>query len=238
MEPITVNRITTKRSLLYSDTPMVSVSIERPAMNSPLFRIGQKRINAHFDIAAKSTENYAIKKRYPEAVRIFLQSVRDGRKHFPSDILMSYKVTYNRTGIISLYIDRSDYDSSGETTVRHGISRHVKTGFPVTLSEITEKPERRTKEQIISLVLEEAHKMEADNSVRFFPNLPKLLKKYYSKDNFYLTESSLAFYCQSGDIAPQSAGILTFNIPFDRITSPESSLNMLVEPNPESSLSL
>lgn len=124
-----------------------------------------------------------------------------------------FKVKYNKNGYISI-LHSGYYYAMGA----HGSPYYeahtfdLNTGNELKLKDIMSGTDKQIKKRIYNAFAKDIKK----NKEKYFDNALKVLEKSVSAKTkeFYLTNSNIVFYDNSGNIAPYAAGLITAKISY------------------------
>lgn len=125
----------------------------------------------------------------------------------------TFKVKYNKNGYISI-LHTGYYYAMGA----HGSPYYeshtfdLNTGKELKLKDIMRGTDKQIKERIIKVFAKDIKK----NKDKYFEEAMDTLKKTVSAKykDFYLTNTSIVFYDNSGNLAPYAAGLITAKISY------------------------
>mgnify|MGYP000515686223 CR=1 FL=1 len=130
------------------------------------------------------------------------------------EIYVDFNVTFNMNCIISLYFDRYEYTGGAHgSTVRTSDSWNIACKRPVSLTDLFPAGtdiRDYYKRAIIGQIEQEAE----SEAMLYFEDYEKLVNRYLSLSNFYLTYEGVVIYFQQYEIAPYATGIPEFLIPY------------------------
>lgn len=210
---ITKNK-TMKRTLTYNGTPILTYSISYPKFFCAENKTPLKRINNFFFKKANEFANYCETDLFKEAVSDYKESEKNSYPFHEHQADLNYKVTYNETFVLSLYLDRYVFMGGAHgTTKRVAYTFDLKKQDKMNLSEFFMSGTYYT-----GYILEEINKQIASQLIQnpgiYFEDYETLTKEYFDSKNFYLTPEGMAIFYQQYDIAPYSTGLPTFLLPY------------------------
>lgn len=206
-EPIKVKTKTYKKVYKFKDgTIYKEVKYTRPVLEGESEAI--TKINAYY----KKLQDKWVKNRKTD-----LEDAKYVVKHSNVDGYYSdeatFKVKYNKNGYISI-LHTGYYYAMGA----HGSPYYeshtfdLRTGKELKLKDIMSGTDKQIKDRIIKVFAKDIK----NNKDKYFDEALDTLKKTVSvkyKD-FYLTNSNIVFYDNSGNLAPYAAGLITAKISY------------------------
>lgn len=204
-----------EREIMHNDVVLIEVSIKYPIISGVPASV-QKRINNYYTYVANKLLNHCEKTLYKFALDAY-NAMSAG---IPFSVTMTYEITKNAGGVLSLFSDVYEYmgGAHGNTT-RYGDTWSLRNGYPIAISSLFPK-KAKYKKMIIAFVIQQAEDNLQHGGDIYYADFRPLIQKKYSEDNFYLTEDGLAIFYQQYDIAPYVAGIIVFVMPYDEENGP------------------
>ncbi len=203
-----VNKQEYKREFIYDNTVVLNTAFESIIVDIEKFRFAENRINGTIDRQLQLFLRDNEFSLFPEAVRVYKEAVNNGFPVRAFESLLTYTVTCNQNGLLSLYRDRYDYTGGAHgSTVRRSDTFNLRTGGTLPVSAFF--PPRFDYEKYL---IEEMIKLAGQNPDIYFENYAELIKKNFNPQNFYITENGITIYYQQYEVAPYSSGIIEFNI--------------------------
>lgn len=166
----------------------------------------QRKLNSMFEKSAMDLKKEIVEK----AKEDYKYSKKEGMKFIPYEVYASYKVTSNKDGFLSLYIDYYIY-----TGGVHGVTNRVaynidlKTGKALTLKDIFGK--NPNYKNIINSFIQQEISKEPD---KYFD---KKFQGITDEQVFAIKDNKLVVYFQQYELAPYAYGILSFEIPLSNL---------------------
>lgn len=147
---------------------------------------------------------------YPMAVEDYRNSIVSDFPVHTYEALVVYKVTYNKSCVVSLYYDIYEYTGGAHgSTLRCADTCNLESGSRIDLNQlILCPPDYKT--YLLSQITEQIGR---DSSI-YFENYANLALTNFNEDSFYCTQEGIVFFYQQYDIAPYSSGIREFLIPY------------------------
>lgn len=195
--------------LTYEGLTMVTADFRYPIVAGGDIK-ADKKINSYYKHIARTLMRKARYELLPAAVDEWRYALENSFPFRPFDTVMKYTVTENDRDILSLYYDIYDYTGGAHgTTKRFGDTWRASTGW---FLELTDFFPRGT--NIKRLLTDNAVKIAAqqmqDGTHQYFDNYPKLIKKYYSANKFYIQPGTVVIFYDQYAIAPGFEGIPVF----------------------------
>lgn len=206
-----------KNSLTYNGEILMTYIIEYPEFRSFRNRMCLKKVNEYYQNNAFEFKEHCESELYPMAIQ---QYKEDRKNHFPIHVfeaVMKYDVTYFRSCIISLYVDRYEYTGGAHgNTLRNSQTWNLKTCERIKLSQIvTCLPDPKS-----YLMVEIKVQLKKDPEI-YFEDANQLISETFQENSFYCMKDGIVVYYQQYDIAPYSSGMREFFVPYhDCILNP------------------
>lgn len=210
----TIYNKTLEDTLYYNDIAVFTYKIDYPFFLTACGTSAAHGINRHYEAKAEKLEHYCRTTLYEEAV----ESARYIQKNFPPfhsyELLEVYTVTYNDSGITSLYTDQYTYMGGAHgATVRTADTWNFASGRPMALCEFY--PDTPAfPESVISCIEEQTKQRLKDAPSTYFDNYPELIRSNFHPENYYMNADGIVIFFQQYDIAPYSSGIPEFELHF------------------------
>jgi len=216
---VSVNTVTLKGEMSYNGETLLNCKIEYPEFVSTFYRIPLKAINMLYKVKAMTFQKHCETTLFNTAVE---QYKKDLENNFPVrvfDAVMTFRVTYLASGVLSLYFDKYEYAGGAHgSTERDAQTYNLYRYSPVKLNQIiTCRTDYR------SYILDEVRKQIEPEKDLYFENYNNLIAETFNPNNFYLTQEGVVIFYQQYDIAPYSSGIRKFLIPYSNcVKSPSA----------------
>lgn len=208
--PIIINRLSLTGELCYQNTTLLTYQIDYPQMKSVRYAQTVPSINQFYQTEATEFEKYCRLELYPDALNQFHYSLEHALTVIPYEAMVTYKVTYNANGIVSLYFDRYLFTGGAHgTTKRYSDTWDLKTGRRLKLKDFYPEGTDCKARLLAEIALQISRAPD-----QFFEDYHKLLQESFNAADFYMTDEGIVIYFQQYDIAPYSSGIPQFLIPF------------------------
>lgn len=204
---------TTERTWTQDGIPILSaeVAVPRPVTVNNRF---SRRIQQYYQLQSRAFLRYCERWLFPQAVTEYHAALAASAPlpHFQAEL--SYQITYQEQGLLSLYTQSRERTLPGPSLLtRRGDTWDLSTGYPVPLADFF-PPKSGWKKQLLRLAAESIQQQESAGIAHYHPHWNKALKRYFNRENFYLTEEGLVFFFPMYSIAPAAEGIPTFLLPF------------------------
>lgn len=129
---------------------------------------------------------------------------------------LSYCVTYNESGLWSLYTQSKETTLPGRTLLlRYGDTWDLASGYPIPLSAFF-PPRDRWKRRLLALAAEEIQRQLSAGTALYREDWRRRLRRSFNSRNYYLTAGGLAFFFPMYALAPAVEGIPVFTVPYRR----------------------
>jgi hypothetical protein len=127
---------------------------------------------------------------------------------------LEFRVTYQTDGLISLYTQSRETALSGPALLtRHGDTWDLSLGYPLPLSAFF-PPHAPWKQTLLARAGEDIRRREHAGLARYHDHWPRLLRRYFNAQNYYLTPEGLAWFYPMYAIAPGGEGVPVFTLPY------------------------
>lgn len=174
-----------------------------------------RRLARYYQLYARSYLRYCERWLFPqsaEACRLALETSAP----LPQDSArLSYCVTCNGGGVLSLYTESVERCGGRLERRRHGDTWDLFTGYPIPLAACFPKksPWRKA---LLRLSEAEIERRERAGAARYQEGWRRLLRRNFNPDHFYLSETELFWFWQMFTIAPSAEGVPVFSMPFGK----------------------
>jgi len=172
-----------------------------------------RRIDRFYRLQRRSYLQYCEKWLFPAAAEAYRRAAADSGPLPCRSASVSYRVTCGEGPLWSLYSDLKETAEGRTEILRLGDTWDLRTGYPLPLPALFARhtPWRR---ELIAPAEAEIRRQEAAGAARYREDWPQRLRKYFSRENFYVTPEEVRYYWQMYAIAPSAEGIPTFRLPF------------------------
>lgn len=166
----------------------------------------QSQINTAFEKDAVDRKEAMAK----EAEEFAREAKKQGYPLRPYELWTDFKVTYNKSGILSLYIENYEYTGGAHgMTVRKQYNLILNNGKEINLRELF-----REGTDYKGIINQEITRQISADPDKFFPIGEMGFKTIADNQDFYFEEGGIVIYFGLYEIAPYAAGIQEFKIPF------------------------
>ena len=201
--------------LTYEGITMVTADFRYPIVAS-VNSTADKRINNYYRHLAKTLMRKAQRDLLPEAVDEWRYSLENSYPFRPFDTVMKYTVTYNDDDTLSLYYDIYEYTGGAHgVTKRFGDTWRASTGWFAELGDFFPRGVNYRR-ILIDNAVKTAARQIAEGTHQYFDNYPKLIKKYFNPQKFYILPGSVAIFYDQYAIAPGYEGTPVFEYSADK----------------------
>lgn len=208
---VNYNKKVITEEMKYDGVTVLKYRIEYPEFEALVYKEHIKNINQFYRDKAFELRNYLRTKLYQMAVDQYLDDIENGFPIRVFEALQTFKLTFNRACIISLYFDNYEYTGGAHgLTNRSSQTWNLQTGEMLELKELF-APSFDYKTYIIQQVIEKVKK----NPDIYFDNYEELAEQNFNENSFYCRPEGLVVYYQQYDIAPYSSGIREFLLPYN-----------------------
>ena len=203
-----------KRTLKFRDKEMLNIEISYPQIELDGGYFAQRRINLYFSQKAQRLLRTSIRRLYPQAVRQYLESIRNGYPFNPYQLVSKYTVTFNEECHLSLYTDTYEFTGGAHgTTLRTSDTFDLRTGQRLPLSSFFKRGVNY-KKMLIDEIKKIAEYNMSKNPGIYFDNYKELIEKNFNEESYFISPQGINIYYQQYDIAPYSTGIVVFTVPY------------------------
>jgi hypothetical protein len=211
-QTININTLVIAEEMKYDGVTVLEYRIEYPELESGKYRKNIKTINTFYKDQALLLQNNFRTKLYQMAVDQYLHDIENGFPVRAFDALQTFTATYNKSCIISLYLDLYQYTGGAHgMTTRTSQTWNLRTSKMIKLKELykcSNDYKAYMKKKIIAQI--------AENPDIYFENYEELVEQTFNVNSFYCTPEALVIYFQQYDIAPYSSGIREFPLPYNK----------------------
>lgn len=196
-----------KKTFDIDGVPVIEVKIIYPVI-SEICPKAADRINRFYCHEVKKHIRFIENNVFPAASLEFKHTSENGKSFQTVEITAEYTVSGNSEKYISIYRDITEKAPNGKCrTARLSDTWDILTGWQKTAKAFTGRISRR---KIIKSLTEKAEKNFSESGTQFYPEYKKLIKSNFSNENFCLSDSKITFFYNTGVIAPNFEGIISF----------------------------
>lgn len=197
-----------------------SVRVPRPVpATGGVFR----RIRRYYQLQSQAFFRYCQRELLPQAAAEYAAALACSRPLPDFHAELDYHVTYNEGGFWSLYTQTREIWPGGTLLVRRGDTWDLGAGYPVPAAKFFSDagPLRKA---LLSAAEAEIQRRQAAGVGLWREDWRRGLRRFYNPDNYYLTGDGFAFFYPMLSIAPASAGIPVFTLPYrkESLRAPEN----------------
>ena len=197
-----------------------SVRVPRPVPSTGgVFR----RVRRYYQLQSQAFFRYCQRELLPQAAAEYAAALACSRPLPDFHAELDYHVTYNEGGFWSLYTQSRETGPGGTLLVPGGDPWEVGAGYPVPAAKFFSGagPLRKA---LLSAAETEIQRRQAAGAGLWREDWRRGLRRFYNPDNYYLTEDGFAFFYPMLSIAPASAGIPVFTLPYRKepLRAPEN----------------
>lgn len=196
----------------YKGKMVLEIKIEYPQFFGKYPSLSE--INTHYAFTAKRTERKAKRMMYPMAIKQYLYATKNGFP-FNSYLLQdNFYLAYNIKKFLSTYNDLYEYTGGANgQTVRFSDTWNIMSGIRFKMKDFFVRG-YDYRVAILFYIKKQVDEEVNKDPHLYFENYSKLLVKYFNENNYYITPKGMAVYYGETEIAPHSAGIPVFIIPY------------------------
>ena len=207
--------LTAERTWTVEEIPVLTASISLPAPVEGTER-ATRRIRRYYQLQSRSFLRYCQHWLLPAAEAEYRAALAASAPLPSFRAELTYQVTYNENGLWSLYTQSRERSADGRTLLtRRGDTWDLTAGYPVPLAAFF--PRRSGwKRKLLAAAEAEIRRREAAGAARWNENWRRQLRRCFNPENFYLTGDGLALFYPMYALAPASAGIPVFTVPYSR----------------------
>ena len=202
--------LTAERTWTVEEIPVLTASISLPA---PAQGEGGavRRIRRYYQLQSRAFLRYCERWLLPAAEAEYRSALASSAPLPSFHTELEYHVTYNEGGLWSLYTQTRETGPGGTFLARRGDTWDLGAGYPVPASSFFSGGLRKT---LLSAAEAQVQRRQAAGAGVWREDWRRGLRRYYNPANYYLTEDGFAFFYPMLSIAPASAGIPVFLLPY------------------------
>lgn len=203
---------TAQREWSVDGVPVLSaaLSLPRPAENATR---AARRIGRFYRLQERAYLRYCEHWLFPRAAAEYRQALEAGASLPSFTAELSYRVTCCQGGVLSLWTESRERAGGHTERMRRGDTWDLRTGTPLPLG--TFFPARTPVRRVLTAQAEaEIRRQLGDGSSCYREDWRKLLRRRFSRENFFVTPQGVVLFYQMYAIAPAAEGIPCFCLPF------------------------
>ena len=211
-DQLLTEEVTAEREWSVDGIPILTASISLPR---PVRTEGRAaaRIDRYYRMLQRSYLLYCERMLFPQSAEAYWTAIRNSTPLPRDTAALSYRVTWNHSGIWSLYTQtRESIGQRRAELLRRGDTWDLLTGYPLALPDFFPR-HSAWKKRLRAAAQEEILRREAAGLARYQEDWRHALRDF-NPQNFYLTAEGLCFFYQMHTIAPATEGIPVFCLPF------------------------
>lgn len=170
-----------------------------------------RRVRRYYQLQCQAFFRYCQRELLPQAAAEYAAALACSRPLPDFRAELDYHVTYNEGGLWSLYTQTRETGPGGTFLARRGDTWDLGAGYPVPASSFFSGGLRKT---LLSAAEAQVQRRQAAGAGVWREDWRRGLRRYYNPANYYLTEDGFAFFYPMLSIAPASAGIPVFLLPY------------------------
>lgn len=207
---IKADKIVLQDELEYEGQTLLSYRIEYPEFRASRYQMCLAVVNKFYRNMALEYEKRVREELFGLAVEQYREAQEQGYPVRVFEVIQEFKVTYARSCVLSLYMDRYEYTGGAHgSTVRLSQTWNLQKCGQVRLRELVQCPPG-FRDYILRIVEAQI----AKNPDIYFDNYRELIRETFNENSFYCTPRGIVLYYQQYDIAPYASGIREFLIPY------------------------
>lgn len=203
-----------ERTWTVEEIPVLTASVSLPTPAEGASGAAARRIRRYYQLQSRAFLRYCQRWLLPEAEAEYRAALTASAPLPQLRAELSYQVTYNESGLWSLYTQSRERGADGRTLLtRRGDTWDLASGYPVPLAAFF--PRRcGWKKALLAAAEAEIRRREAAGAARWNEDWRRSLRRRFNPENFYLTGDGLAFFYPMYALAPAASGIPVFTLPY------------------------
>lgn len=212
LQSLELETFSAQREWLAEGIPVLRAEIALPCPTDKRNRIA-RRIHRFYQLQGRSYLRYCENWLAPKAAADCRLALADSAPLPQYTARLTYRVTCNQNGILSLHTDSHEYSGGRPLVLRHGDTWDLAGGYPLPITAFFpgRTPVRR---QLLQTVSAEIRRQEAAGVARYREDWPQALKRTFNRNHYYITPEELYVFWQMYAIAPAAEGIPAFALTF------------------------
>ena len=201
----------------YNNIEILTLNIKYPIININDSPRAEENINNQISMQVNEYIEYASITLYNQAINTYADSLKNNFPIHSFEAYMVYTITYNDNCFLSLYTDKYEYTGGAHgNTTRTSNTWELCTGQNIYLYCFF-KPYTDYIHMLKREIIAQAEENLKENPFIYFDDYKDLIIKNFNPHSFYMSPDGITIYYQQYDIAPYSAGIVEFTIPYVKI---------------------
>jgi len=199
------SKVTVTKMTMKAHVKGLSVSIKYPKVSGLKDKTVQKKINSSLYKSAKTSLN--------EGKKNVASLKKEGIKDTNCNTMFSYKVTYNKNGLLSVVMDNYQYAGGAHgDTIKSSKTFNLQTGATIKLKSLFS--DNTSAYKLINASVRS--QIDAKEKAGDFGEITKF-KAISSNQDYYLYDNGIKVYFQEYDYFPYACGIPSFKITFNEL---------------------
>ena len=212
IQQLEIETLSAQREWTVDGIPVLQADISLPCPVSPVCRI-QRRIERFYQLHSRSYLRYCENWLAPKAAADCRQALADSAPLPQYTARLTYQITCNEDGILSLFTDSHEFTGGKTLVLRRGDTWDLQTGYPMPAAAFF--PRRTVLRKLLLRTAANDIRRQEDAGISCYTEAwPQAMKRTWNRNNFYITPDRFCFFWQMYAIAPAAEGIPVFSIPF------------------------
>lgn len=212
IQQLEIETFSAQREWTVDGIPVLQADISLPCPTAPAGRI-QRRIERFYQLQSRSYLRYCENWLAPKAAADCRQAMADSAPLPQYTARLTYQITCNENGILSLFTDSHEFTGGKTLVLRRGDTWELQTGYPLPATAFFPR-HTALRKLLLRTAAEEIRRQEEAGISRYAESWPQSMKRTWNRSNFYITPDSFRFFWQMYAIASAAEGIPVFSIPF------------------------
>lgn len=213
LQSLELETFTAEREWTTEGIPVLRAEITLPRPTDKRNRIA-RRIHRFYQLQGRSYLRYCENWLAPKAAADCRLALADSAPLPQYTARLTYCITCNQNGILSLHTDSHEFSGGRPLVMRHGDTWDLTSGYPMPITAFF--PSRAPiRKQLLQAASAEIRRQEAAGIARYREDWPQAMKRTLNRSHYYITPEELYIFWQMYAIAPAAEGIPIFSLPFD-----------------------
>lgn len=214
-DPIILQPLDQELTFCADEVPLLTAQIILPCWES---RSGG-RFNRYYRACSDSFQRFCRQELFPRAEAAYCRAREDSSPIPQWQAQLTTTITLQREHLISLHTDTQVAGVPQQYSGRRGDTWDLRCGLLLSMSDCF-PPRACWRKRLLDVAADRIEAQVSLGLARYHENWHRELRRAFHAHHFYLTDDCLCFFFPPDSIAPATAGIPTFCMPYNSQDGP------------------